>query len=97
MSKERARAREARVAARAAEVAAAAAEREKQARKATRRRTVSMPAVPRAVMRPLLVLAIVELLAWLFPLSTRVRLGIAVITLAVLFVYFVSARRSPTR
>ncbi|MCW2670449.1 MAG: hypothetical protein JWO27_2346, partial [Frankiales bacterium] len=29
--------------------------------------------------------------------SLRVRVGLAVITLAVLFVYVVSARRSPTR
>jgi hypothetical protein len=45
----------------------------------------------------LLAVAIVELLAWLFPRSLRVRLGLGVVTLAVLFVYLVSARRSPTR
>ncbi|MCU1601837.1 MAG: hypothetical protein JWO22_2546 [Frankiales bacterium] len=97
MSKERARAREARVAARAAEVAAAAAERQKQARRASRRPQLRLPVVPRAIAQALLLVAMVELLAWLFPISLRARIGIGVIALAVLFVYLVSARRSPTR
>jgi Flp pilus assembly protein TadB len=97
LSKERARARAARVAARQAEVAAAAEERERIARRAARRPRPTLPSVPRAIVQTLLAVAIVELLAWLFPLSLRVRLGLGVVTLAVLFVYLVSARRSPTR
>jgi uncharacterized membrane protein len=50
-----------------------------------------------AVVRTLLVVVGVELIAWLLDVSLRVRVGLAVITLAVLFVYVVSARRSPTR
>jgi hypothetical protein len=50
-----------------------------------------------AVVRTLLVVGGVELIAWLLEVSLRVRIGLAVVTLAVLFVYVLSARRSPTR
>ena len=97
MSKERARARAARVAARQAEVAAAAEERERIARRAARRPRPTLPSVPRAIVQTVLAVAIVELLAWLFPVSLRARLGLGVVTLAVMFVHLVTARRSPTR
>jgi hypothetical protein len=99
VSRERARARAARVAARQAEVAAAAEARAVAAQRAARRDRfrVSVPAPSRAVARTLLVVGGVELISWLLGVSLRVRLGLAVVTLAVLFVYVVSARRSPTR
>ncbi len=57
--------------------------------------------VPRAIAQALLLVGMVELLAWLFPLSLRTRIGVGLVALAVLFVYLVSdrksARRSPTR
>ena len=98
MSRERARAREARLAARQAELAAAAAERDKRARRQARRDRlrVSLPPVPLALLRTVIVLGGVELIATLLEVSLRVRLGLAVITLAVLFVY-VTSRRSPSR
>ena len=99
MSRERARAREARVAARQAEVAAAAEARARAACRSARRDRlrISLPAVPRAVARTIVIVGGVELLTWLLGVSLRTRLGLAVVTLAVLFVYVVSARRSPTR
>jgi uncharacterized membrane protein len=99
VSRERARAREARVAARQAEVAAATQERARAAQRAARRArlTPSLRLPSPAVLRTLLVVVGVELIAWLLDVSLRVRVGLAVITLAVLFVYVVSARRSPTR
>ena len=99
MSKARARAREARVAARQAEVAAAAAERERAARRAERRSRLrfSLPTPSRAVARTALVVLGVEVVASLLDVSLRARLGLAVVTLAILFVLVVSARRSPTR
>ena len=98
MSKERARAREARLAQRQAEIAAAAADRAKHARREARRSRLrlSVPSVPLALLRTLIVLGGVELIATLLDVSLRVRLGLAVVTLAVLFVY-VTSRRSPTR
>ena len=98
MSRERARAREARQAARAAEVAAAAAEREKTARRQARRARLrpGLPSVSLALLRTVIVLGGVELIATLLDVSLRVRLGLAVVTLAVLFVY-VTSRRSPRR
>jgi hypothetical protein len=99
MSRARARAREARLAARQAEVAAAAQERSRAAQRAARRArlTPSVPMPSPAVVRTLLVVGGVELIAWLLEVSLRVRIGLAVVTLAVLFVYVLSARRSPTR
>jgi sRNA-binding protein len=99
VSRARARAREERVAARRAEVAAAAAERARATRRAERRSRLRLrpPTPPPAVTRSLLVVAGVELGAALLDVSLRVRVGLAIVTLAVLFVYVVSARRSPTR
>ena len=99
MSRERARARAVRVAARQAEVAAAALERDRAAARAARRDRlrISVPTPSRAVARTLLVVGGVELITWMLGISLRVRLGLALVTLAVLFVYVVSARRSPTR
>jgi hypothetical protein len=87
------------VAARRAEVAAAAEAKSVAARRAARRDRfrVAVPTPSRAVLRTLLVVGGVELIAWLLDVSLRVRLGLAVVTLAILFVYVVSARRSPTR
>ncbi|MFN2539806.1 MAG: hypothetical protein ABR549_16865 [Mycobacteriales bacterium] len=99
MSRERARAREARVAARQAEVAAASEARDRAARRIERRERlrISVPALPRAAARTIVIVTGVELISWLLGVSFRARLGLAVVTLAVLFVYVVSARRSPTR
>ena len=103
MSRERARAREARLAARQAEIAAAAVEREKQVRRQARRARlrVTLPPVPLALLRTVIVVGGVELIATLLDVSLRVRLGLAVVILAVLFVYAASSknvsRRSPTR
>jgi len=99
MSRERARAREARVAARQAEVAAAAEARAVAARRADRRerRRLTIPSPPRAVTRTVILVGGVELISWLLGIPLRIRLGLALVTLAVLFVYVVSARRSPTR
>jgi hypothetical protein len=99
VSKERARARAARAAARQAEVAAAAEKRARLARREERRARlrITVPSPSRAVVRTLAVVAGVELLGWLLQVSLRVRLGLAVVTLAVLFVYVVSARRSHPR
>jgi uncharacterized membrane protein len=87
------------LAARRAEVAAAAEARSAAARQAARRDRfrINVPTPSRAVARTVLVVGGVELIAWLLGVSLRVRLGLAVVTLAVLFVYVVSARRSPTR
>ena len=99
MSRARARAREARLAARRAEVAAAAAERERAARRAERRSRlrVTLPRPSHALTRTVLAVVGVEAVAWLLDVSLRVRLGLGIVTLAVLFVLVVSARRSPTR
>ena len=87
------------MAARQAQVAAAAEARTAAARRAARRERfrIAVPTPSRAVLRTLLVVGGVELISWLLEVSLRVRLGLAVVTLAILFVYVVSARRSPTR
>ena len=104
MSKERARAREARQAERAAEVAAAAARREKAARRAAARERLALPqrrkrygALPGRVLAQLVaVFLAVQVVVAVFADAWRTRISAAVLTTAVLLVY-VKTRRSPAR
>ena len=98
MSKERARAREARVAARQAEVARAAEQREKAARRAARRSRfrVALPTPSQRALRALAIVLGVELVAWPFVTGVLVRVALAILTLAVLAV-LTTARRSTSR
>ena len=97
MSKERARAREARLAARQAEVAAAAPRRERAARRrALRTRlTPSLPTVSRRALQAGAIVLAVEFLAWVLHPGLRTYLAVAVLTLAVLAV--ATTARRPTR
>jgi hypothetical protein len=105
VSKERARAREARQAERAAEVAAAAARRDKAARRVAARERLALPqrrrrrygALPGRVLAQLVaVFLAVQVVVSVFADAWRTRISAAVLTAAVLAVY-VKTRRSPAR
>ena len=105
MSKERAKAREARESARTQEVAAAAARREKAARRAATRDRLALPqkrrrrygALPGRVLAQLVaVFLAVQVVATVFSDAWRTRISVAVLSAAVLAVY-AKTRRSPSR
>ena len=105
MSKERARAREARLEARRREVEAAAKARERRSRRAAARDRLT-PSLPRRTRRfgmlstRTLVQVVVLYLAvqaciWLLVDDTRTRIGLAVVTLAFTFVLVRTRKRTP--
>ncbi len=105
MSKERARAREARQSARAAEVAAAAARRERSARRAATKERLALPkkrrqrygALPGRVKAQLVaVFFAVQVVVTVFTDAWQIQIVAAVVSAAVLAVY-VKTRRRPAR
>jgi uncharacterized membrane protein len=103
VSKERAKAREERVAARAAEVAAAAARREKALRRSVAREKLALPerrrrygALPGRVLAQLVaVFLAVQVVTTVFVESWRPRISVAVLSAAVLVVYTKTRRSTP--
>ena len=103
LSKERARAREAREASRAAEVVAATARREKAAKRRAARDKLALPqrrrrygALPGRVLAQLVaVFLAVQVVGSVFVHSWRTRISVAVLAAAVLIVYAKTRRSTP--
>ena len=105
MSKERARAREARLEARRREVEAAAQRRAKQERRAAARERLT-PSLPRrarrfgmlstrALVQVVLLYVAVQACIWLLVEDTRTRIGLAVVSLGFTLVLVRTRKRTP--